>query len=91
AHLTDHGLFDLAVCNPPFFRPDWNRDFARILQYADLADACPSTSDVTAEILFLAQNLRMVRDGGKIALIAPDGLLTGWRSSAFRRALMDRH
>ncbi len=90
-HLADHGLFDLAVCNPPFFRPDWSRDYARILQHADFADACPSTADATAEILFLAQNLRMVRDGGKIALIAPDGLLTGWRSSAFRRALMDRH
>ena len=91
AQLADHGLFDLAVCNPPFFRPDWSRDYARILQHADLAAACPSTADVSAEILFLAQNLRMVRDGGKIALIAPDGLLTGWRSSAFRRALMERH
>ncbi|NIJ07616.1 type I restriction enzyme M protein [Sphingomonas vulcanisoli] len=89
--LTNDGPFDLAVCNPPFFRPSWNRDYARILQQADLADACPSTADATAEILFLAQNLRMVRDDGKIALIAPDGLLTGWRTTAFRRAIMDRH
>jgi type I restriction enzyme M protein len=91
ASLAEDGLFDLAVCNPPFFRPTWNRDYARILQQADLADACPSTADATAEILFLAQNLRMVRDGGKIALIAPDGLLTGWRTTAFRRAIMDCH
>ena len=91
ARLVEHGQFDLAVCNPPFFRPDWNRNYADILQGADLAEACPSTADATAEILFLAQNLRMVRDGGKIALIAPDGLLTGWRSVAFRRAVMDRH
>lgn len=89
--LVEHGLFDLAVCNPPFFRPKWSRDYARILQHAELADACPSTADVTAEILFFAQNLRMVRDGGKIALIVPDGLVTGWRSVAFRQALMMRH
>lgn len=91
ARLVEHGQFDLAVCNPPFFRPDWNRNYADILQGADLAAACPSTADARAEILFLAQNLRMVRDGGKIALIAPDGLLTGWRSVAFRRAVMDCH
>jgi type I restriction enzyme M protein len=89
--LIEHGQFDLAVCNPPFFRPDWNRKYADILQDAELSEACPSTVDATAEILFLAQNLRMVRDGGKVALIAPDGLLTGWRSVAFRRAVMDRH
>lgn len=89
--LTQDGLFDLAVCNPPFFRPAWKRDHADILQQADLGEACPSTSDATAEVLFFAQNLRMVRDGGKIALIAPDGLLTGWRTMAFRRAVMDRH
>lgn len=89
--LIEHGPFDLAVCNPPFFRPDWDRKYADILQAAQLAEACPSTVDATAEILFLAQNLRMVREGGKVALIAPDGLLTGWRSVAFRRALMDRH
>lgn len=91
ASLAEHGPFDLAVCNPPFFRPTWNRDYARLLQQADLADACPSTADASAEILFLAQNLRMVRDAGKIALIAPDGLLTGWRTTSFRRAIMERH
>ncbi len=89
--LAEYGEFDLAVCNPPFFRPTWNRDFAEILDASNFADACPSTADVTAEILFLAQNLRMVRDGGKIALIAPDSLLTGWRMKAFRRALMEYH
>lgn len=89
--LVEHGAFDLAVCNPPFFRPAWNRNFARILQRANLAGACPTIADVSAEILFLAQNLCMVRDGGKIALIAPDGLLTGWRMTEFRRALMAGH
>ena len=89
--LAEYGGFDLAVCNPPFFRPTWSRDFAEILRAANFADACPSTADATAEILFLAQNLRVVRSGGKIALIAPDGLLTGWRMKAFRRALMEYH
>lgn len=83
--------FDLAVCNPPFFRPEWRRDFARILQEANLADACPSTSDVYAEIIFLAQNLRLVGFGGTLAMIAPDGMITGWKSRPLRRTLMAQH
>jgi type I restriction enzyme M protein len=83
--------FDLAVCNPPFHRPPWKRDYARILQDAGLADACLSTADVTAEVIFFAQNLRMLRDGGRIAFIAPDGLVTGARAASFRRAVLRQH
>jgi type I restriction enzyme M protein len=89
--IGQSNCFDLAVCNPPFFRPDWRRDFARILQEANLADACPSTSDVSAEIIFLAQNLRLVRDGGTIAMIAPDGMMTGWKTKPLRRTLIAQH
>ena len=85
------GEFDLAVCNPPFFRPAWDRAFARILQAADFADACGSVADCTAEILFFAQVLRLLRDGGRIAFIVPDGLATGWRALPFRKALLASH
>lgn len=83
--------FDLAVCNPPFFKPAWRRDFAQILQQAEFVDACPSTSDVSAEVLFLAQNLRLVRDGGTIAMITPDGMMTGWKTKPLRRTLIAQH
>jgi type I restriction enzyme M protein len=85
------GSFDLAVCNPPFFRPEWQREFADILREADFAEACPSLAEVTAEILFLAQNLQLVRQGGCIALIVPDGLATGWRARSFRETLLRKH
>ena len=83
--------FDLAVCNPPFYRPDWKREFADILSDANLAEACPTAAEATAEIIFLAQNIRLVKTGGTIALIIPDGLATGWRYMAFRRALLRQH
>ena len=89
--LAQHRPFDLAVCNPPFFKPEWRRDFARILQEADLADACPSVADASAEVLFLAQNLRLVRAGGTVAMIAPDGMMTGWRTKMLRRVLCSKH
>jgi type I restriction enzyme M protein len=82
--------FDLAVCNPPFYRPSWDRSFARILQAADFSDACSSVAECTAEILFLAQILRLLSDGGRVAFIVPDGLATGWRALSFRTALLRR-
>jgi type I restriction enzyme M protein len=89
--LPRDNLFDLAVCNPPFYKPEWHPDFSYILHQADLEDACPSKADVTGEVLFLAQNLRLIKNGGVIALIAPDGMLTSWRTTQLRRTLMEKH
>ncbi|MBV1929703.1 MAG: N-6 DNA methylase [Gammaproteobacteria bacterium] len=89
--LAEHGEFDLAVCNPPFFKPEWSCNFSDILQSADMEDSCPSAADVTAEIIFLSQNLRLVKNGGAIVLIAPDGMLTGHRTIPLRRSLLSKH
>lgn len=84
------GSIDLAVCNPPFFRPEWKREFLDILEDADMVDACSSIKDVTAELIFLAQNLRLLKTGGTLAMIAPDGMITGKKTESFRRALIEK-
>lgn len=89
--LRKHSLFDLAVCNPPFFKPAWKTAFARILANGALANIAGSSPDVTAEMLFLAQNIRLLKDGGIVAMIAPDGLLTNWRFHSFRQTLLGAH
>ena len=86
-----YGEFDVAVCNPPYIRPSWRPDFRRILEEAGLGEVCPVFQDVRAEILFLAQNLRMTRDGGQIGLVVPDGPITGERCTDLRRHLLARH
>ncbi len=85
------GGFDLAVCNPPFIRPVWRPGFAKILQAAGMADACQGDADITAEMLFLAQNLRLVRDRGMVALIVPNGIAVGHKYRRFRQAIMSKH
>ncbi len=82
---------DVAVCNPPYIRPQWRSGFANILEDAGLSGALASLRDAGADLLFLAQNLRLLRRNGKLGLILPDGLVTAERFSGVRRALMRQH
>lgn len=85
------GTVDVAVCNPPFIRPRWRSDFGKILEDAGLSGALASLYDAGADLLFLAQNLRLLRRNGKLGLILPDGLVTAERFTGVRQALMRQH
>lgn len=87
----EHGEFDLAVCNPPFFNPNWDRKHADILQNAGLSDACRTTNEATAEILFISHSLSLLRPDGQLAVIVPDSLITTSRALNFRRSLVQNH
>ena len=50
-----------AVCNPPYIRPKWKDHFGLILEEAGLSSILPKLSDVPADVLFIAQNLRFLR------------------------------
>lgn len=86
-----HEPFDVAVCNPPFFRPEWSDGYADILQRANLSDAIGGTHEITAEILFIAQSLSLLKDGGRLAVIVPDSLVTTKRAERFRAALIHNY
>ncbi|MGE4337825.1 MAG: class I SAM-dependent DNA methyltransferase [Pigmentiphaga sp.] len=85
------GTVDVAVCNPPYIRPEWRSEFGRILEDAGLSGALVSLRDAGADLLFLAQNLRLLRRNGKLGLILPDGLIAAERFSGVRKALMRQH
>lgn len=85
------GTADVAVCNPPYIRPRWHADFGRILEDAGLSDVLPSIYDAGADLLFLAQNLRLLRRNGKLGLILPDGLVAAERFRKVRQVLMRQH
>lgn len=82
---------DVAVCNPPYIRPRWRSDFGKILEDAGLSGALASLHDAGADILFLAQNLRLLRKKGKLGLILPDGLITAERFVSVRKTLLRQH
>lgn len=85
------GSVDAAICNPPYIKPDWKEDFSTILKEAGLDGVISNTCDVTADILFIAQNIRFVKDNGKIGLIVPDGIVAGDKFLEFRRKLLNNH
>lgn len=85
------GTVDVAVCNPPYIRPRWRADFGKILEGAGLSGTLTSLHDAGADLLFLAQNLRLLRQNGKLGLILPDGLVTAEKFGRVRRALLRQH
>lgn len=83
--------FDTAICNPPYIQLTWKEGFAEILQDAGLGHLLRKKHEITVDTLFLAQNIRLVRPGGQIGLLIPDGIITGYRMVDLRRALLDQH
>lgn len=85
------GSVDVGLCNPPYVRPRWRSSFGRILEDAGLSGALQSVHDAGADLLFIAQNLRLLRRRGKLGLILPDGLITGEKYRGVREVLLRQH
>jgi len=85
------GSVDVGLCNPPYVRPRWRVGFGRILEEAGLSGALKSVHDAGADLLFIAQNLRLLRRSGKLGLILPDGLITGEKFRGVREVLLREH
>ena len=85
------GSVDSALCNPPYIKPKWQKHFGEILEDAGMSHILPRLSCIPAEVLFIAQNLRFLKSGGKLGLILPDGIVAGEKFSSLRRVLASSH
>lgn len=86
-----YGEVDSGLCNPPYVRPKWRKHFAEILEEAGLSHAIPKIGCIQADVLFIAQNLRFLRAGGKLGLILPDGVIAGEKYAKLRHSLATAH
>lgn len=82
---------DAALCNPPYLRPKWNKHFFEILEDAGLSHIFSRMSELPADLLFIAQNLRLLRDNGRLGLILPDSIISGEKFMSFRKTLVQKH
>lgn len=84
-HGEDAGAYSLILANPPF---------AGSLDYDTTAkDLLKTVKTKKTELLFLALFLRLLRTGGRAAVIVPDGVLFGSSKAHkdIRRALVQDH
>lgn len=81
----------VGLCNPPYIKPRWRRHFGEIMEEVGLSHVLPHADDVPADILFIAQNLRLLKKGGRLGMIIPDGLISGERFMCFRQSLVESH
>ena len=81
---------DVAVGNPPYGALQVNSEHLSILRDAGLVDAM-SPKRLTRDIVFLAQNLRLLKPGGELAVILPEGLAVNHVYADLRAALLERH
>ena len=87
---VEEDSIDVAVGNPPYGALQANAGHLSILRDAGLADAV-SPKRLTRDIVFLAQNLRLLKPGGELAVILPEGLAVNHIHADLRTALLERH
>lgn len=83
--------FDLALCNPPFIRPKWKDKHLELLISSGYSEDIHAVTKVSAEVLFVIQNLISLKNGGQLGLIIPDGFVSGENNEDFRRFLLSKN
>ena len=81
---------DIAVCNPPFVNYCNDKFFRDLCRTVNLKDCC-KMSVVTSDVIFLLHNLRLLKKGGILGIILPDGLITGKKFQVLRQSLLSNH
>ena len=84
------GSIDIAVCNPPYLTLKEVEPYRWLLEEATLP-GCAKLPRITTDIVFLAQNLRMLRRGGELGIILPDSVVSGQLFEALRQDLLTHH
>ncbi len=81
---------DVAVCNPPYLHFKNSHEYQSVFISASLP-SCQKLQRLTTDVLFLAQNLRLLRKDGELGIIVPDGLLTNKSFQLLREDLLNHH
>ena len=87
--LDNFGNIDISVANPPYTNVDVSKDITRILKLADMYECIPrNTKTLPAEIIFLAQNLLVLKREGELGAILPASLISGEKWKGLREFLI---
>jgi len=84
------GMVDVCLGNPPFHLLKQNKDSIEILKLFSL-EKYFKYSYIPAEVLFILQALRILKDNGILSVILPDGFFVNNTLSSFRKFLITRY
>jgi len=84
------GSVDIAVCNPPYYRLDKTPELKNLFREVSLNNSA-KLPKFTSDIVFLAQNLQMLKQKGELGIILPDSVFTGHEFIRFREDLLSNH
>ena len=84
------GSVDIAVCNPPYHRLKKTLQIKNLFKRTGLNNSV-NLIKVSSDIVFLAQNLQMLKKGGELGIILPDSAFTGHEFAGLREDLLTNH
>lgn len=88
--LENVGKVDLCLGNPPFYIIEQNDDTKKILSLFNLS-SYNRGKKIPAEIIFILQCLRVLKDDGVLSLILPDGFFVNKALVYFREFLIKNY
>ena len=84
------GSIDIAVCNPPYHRLKKTTQIINLFKKTGLNNSV-SLIKISSDIVFLAQNLQMLKKSGELGIIMPDSVFTGHEFVGLREDLLTNH
>ncbi len=84
------GSIDVAICNPPYLKIPKDEKYNSLFELSKLDD-CKELRMITSDIVFLAQNLSLIKEKGELGIILPDSLLTGYDFLNLRKSIIENH
>lgn len=82
---------DLVISNPPYTRIAASESVMSLLRHGGLDAAVMGWKMIPADLVFLAQAIDLAREGGVIAFIVPDTMISSDIMKEARRILLSNH
>jgi tRNA1(Val) A37 N6-methylase TrmN6 len=81
------GTIDIAICNPPYIPIENKKKYYRLFKTIG-CDNFRLLKRITSEIVFLAHNLKLLKEDGELAIIVSDSIVTGKEFQIFRETIL---
>lgn len=88
--IKNIGRVDVCLGNPPFHLIKQNKDSSKILKLFFLKKYS-NAPYISAEVLFILQALRILKDNGILSVILPDGFFVNNTLADFRKFLVESY